>query len=287
MCQKTSERRCVGEFSAAGPGRGQLMSSMGLGASQPKNGIASPPTSPKSWLPPPRLISRATKKGSTALPLKWCLIGCAHRGGQTTQTPGGLVLRPPGGVGLLKLSGRAIRPSGRHTLPSPSASLVYNARQGLTKEWIALQPRVGQGWLLFRQCIPTPPSSLRIRYAARLPPTTSNLHYDAAFHTISQPAAGRRWQPPRTARGWLDNSVSRPLLFAIRQRAGPGGVGLPRVPSGALVVPRAASPVLYPQDHPPLGSCSWMFGRSTHARCFRTTSHLALLLRWRGRPRAP
>ena len=52
-------------------------------------------------------------------------------------------------------SRRAIRPSGRHTLLSPSAVLVNNARQGLTKEWIALQPQVSQGWLLFRLGIPT------------------------------------------------------------------------------------------------------------------------------------
>ena len=50
---------------------------------------------------------------------------------------------------------RAIRPSGRHTLLSPSAVLVNSARQGLTKEWIALQPQVSQGWLLFRLGIPT------------------------------------------------------------------------------------------------------------------------------------
>ena len=62
--------------------------------------------------------------------------------------------RSPWGYRFIE-SRRAIRPSGRHTLLSPSAVLVNNARQGLTKEWIALQPQVSQGWLLFRLGIPT------------------------------------------------------------------------------------------------------------------------------------
>ena len=58
-------------------------------------------------------------------------------------------------------------------------------------------------------------------------------------------------------------------------------------PQGSLLSTELQAPSITPQDHPLAGSCSRCDGRRTHARRFRTTSHIALLLRRRGRPRAP
>ena len=99
-----------------------------------------------------------------------------------------VAIRPPvqvgmGGIDLLKAAGRSIGAAQTTQPQHISAIQVGNARRDLSKfDWIALQPQVGQGQLLFRQCIPTPPSSLRIlyMYTTRLPPNTASLHHSPA-----------------------------------------------------------------------------------------------------------
>ena len=91
-------------------------------------------------------------------------------------------------------------------------------------------------------------------------------------HGDSSP--GRGWQPPRTRGGWRDNSDPRPLLLSTcsgiqlstsyrtstsaSDHRGPCSSGS-----------SAASPILYPQDHPLVGPCSWMIDRVLALGTFR------------------
>ena len=107
-------------------------------------------------------------------------------------------------------------------------------------------------------------------YDALLAYNILSFCHESAFHTDSQPGQG--CQPPRTTRGWRDNSASRLLLFSTYS----GGMLSEALecPQGSLLPLGLQAPSFI---HKTTHSKALVLDRrqSTHARRFPTASHFA------------